>query len=124
MLVLLVKPLATLLLKLGHHAPLRYVNTLQPFTVCKIFDRIMYNKFMYNKNFFFQEAVSKEMKRIHRPPFYTDREGIRLTDEEWQLFQNVMFLKSVTVKVTQPQESIKSCLVEVCAAHSWVLVSE
>lgn len=61
--------------------------------------------------------MSKEMKRIHRPPFYTDREGLTLKDEEWQLFQNVMFLKSVTKKVTQPQDTIKSCLVEVCTAH-------
>ena len=40
-----------------------------------------------------------------------------MKDEEWRIFQNVMFLKSVTLKVTQPQDTIKSCLVEVYTAH-------
>lgn len=101
----------------GAQCSIKVCEHFTPFTVCITFG-------MYNHLHLLQEAVSKEVKRIHRTPFYTDREGSRLTDEEWQLFQNVMFLKSVTLKVTQPQETIKSCLVEVCAPHSWVLVSK
>ena len=54
-----------------------------------------------------QRGLFQLVVAVHSPPFYMDREGKKLSTKEWQLFQKVIFLKSLTLRLSQPQETIK-----------------
>lgn len=60
-----------------------------------------------------QKGLFQLVVAIHSPPFYIDREGKKLSTTEWQLFQKIIFLKSLTLRISQPQESIKAFVHEV-----------
>lgn len=70
-----------------------------------------------------QKGLFQLVVAIHSSPFYMDREGKKLSASEWQLFQKIIFLKSLTLRVSEPQESIKafmrqvSCSKLVLACH-------
>lgn len=55
-----------------------------------------------------QKGLFQLIVAIHSPPFYIDREGRKLSTTEWQLFQKIIFLKSLTLRISEPQESIKA----------------
>lgn len=64
-----------------------------------------------------QRGLFQLVVAIHSPPFYMDREGKKLSTTEWQLFQKVIFLKSLTLRISQPQEAIKGFVHDVSCIH-------
>lgn len=60
-----------------------------------------------------QKGLFQLVVAIHSPPFYMDREGKKLSASEWQLFQKIIFLKSLTLRISEPQESIKAFMHQV-----------